>query len=156
MEKNKNDRVPVKGTISRETAEAWRRGDLKSNNGLRQSKGRASLSSEQPDVWIDEGPTNGQQLWELWEVVKQDLALAARREANRIIYAELLPRVRDLVWNKLIPAAGKKLHELKHGETKASVLLRKKAAQESTASEDTVKPAGKIINIAEYRKAAGI
>ena len=153
MEKNKNDRVPVKGTISRETAEAWRRGDLKSNNGLRQSKGRASLSSEQPDVWIDEGPTNGQQLW---EGVKQDLALAARREANRIIYAELLPRVRDLVWNKLIPAAGKKLHELKHGETKASVLLRKKAAQESTASEDTVKPAGKIINIAEYRKAAGI
>ena len=102
MEKNKNDRVPVKGTISRETAEAWRRGDLKSNNGLRQSKGRASLSSEQPDVWIDEGPTIGQQLC---EGAKQDLALAAQREINRIIYVVLLPLGRDLVWNKLVPAA---------------------------------------------------
>ncbi len=153
MEKNKNDRVPVKGTISRETAEAWRRGDLKSNNGLRQSKGRTSLSSEQPDVWIDEGSKMGQQLW---DGVKQDLALAARQEANRIIYAELLPRGRDLVWNKLVPTAGKKLHELKYGETKASVLLREKAVQESTVSDDAVMPAGKIINIAEYFKAAGI
>lgn len=153
MEKNKNDRVQVKGTISRETAEAWRRGDLKSNNGLRQSKGRASLSSEQPDVWIDEGPTIVQQLL---EGVKQDMALAARREVNRIIYADLLPRGRDLFWNKLVPAAGKKLYELKHGETKASVLLREKAAQESTALENAVKPAGKIINIAEYCKATGI
>jgi hypothetical protein len=125
MEKNKNDRVPVKGTISRESAEVWRRGDLKSNNGLRQSKGRARLVSEKTDLWIDKGPTIWQQLW---EGVKQDLAIIARREANRVICEELLPRGRDLVWNKLVPAAGKKLHELRHKETKSSVLLRKKAA----------------------------
>ena len=151
MEKNKNDRVPIKGTISRETADAIRRGDLKSNNGLRQSKGRASLNSEQPDVWIDEGPTIGQQLW---EGVVEDLAYIVRWEFNRIMYEEILPRGRDLLWNKLVPAAGRKLHELKYGENKASILLKEKA--ESTTSEDAAKPEGKIINIAEYRKAAGI
>lgn len=153
MEKNKYDRVPVKGTVSRETADAMRRGDLKCNNGLRQSKGRPSFNSEQPDVWIDEGPTIGQQLR---EGVKQDLAYAVRWEVNRIIYEEIFPRGRDFFWNRLVPFVGLKLHKLEYGENKASILLREKAGKESTTSENEVKPAGKIINFSKYRKAAGI
>lgn len=149
--KNNNDRVKVSGTVSRETAEAWKRGDLKSNNGLRQSRGRGSLNSEQPDIWLDETPTFGQQLA---EGLKADAEAGIRYGLNRLWYAVVVPKIEAEIKHKFFPWVGRKWRELT--ASKAIVV----EAEESLPTECEKVPESeqdkgdcKVIDFKSYRTA---
>ena len=139
MRNNMNDRVPVKGTVSRATAEAMRRGEIESNNGLRKSSGRRSWNPEQPEFELDYGPTFGQ-------MVAQAFKQAGSNALWCFVFEDLIPAGRYLFRTEGVPALKRKLHELNNDQRKAPQIIE-------AETEDTVPQSGNIIDLAEYRKA---
>ena len=158
MAKRDNDLVPVKGYVTRKTAEEWQRGNLRYKNGLRQAHGRPSLNSEQPDVWIDNGPTFGQ-------MVGQAFKEAAVQAGYDTLYEDVIPAARYLFRTEGVPFIQRKIHEALTPESEEkriqADLVRRVELTEDTVidaeSEDAAEGEhATIINLADYRRAAGL
>ena len=94
------DRVRIKGTVSKETAEAMKRGDLESNNGLRKAKGRRSWNPEQPDFELDETPE-----WadKLKTGIRHAITDAIIDEIDYSLRYRIFPAIGNTIQNKIIP-----------------------------------------------------
>lgn len=159
MTKRDNDLIPVRGYISRKTAEEWQRGNLRYNNGLRQAHGRPSLNSEQPDVWIDNGPTFGQ-------MVGQAFKEAAVQAGYDALYGDIIPTARYLFRTEGVPFIQRKLHEALTPEPEerriqTDRVLRKAALAEEPvidveSKETAEEKHASIISLTDYRRAAGL
>ena len=159
MTKRDNDLVPVRGYVSRKTAEEWQRGNLRYKNGLRQAHGKPSLNSEQPDVWIDNEPTFGQ-------IAGQAFKQAAVQAGYDSLYGDLIPAARYLFRTEGVPFIQRKLHEALTQKTEergiqADRVLREAALTEETIIDTKSKGAAEeervsIISLKDYRKAAGL
>lgn len=159
MTKRDNDLVPVKGYVSRKTAEEWQRGDLRYKNGLRQAHGRPSLNSEQPEVWIDNGPT-------FVQIVGQAFMKAAVQAGYDSLFGDIIPTARYLFKTEVVPYLQRKLHEAFTPKPKQREILEARVLREAALTEKTVKDVeaeeteeekrGTVINLADYRKAAGL
>ncbi len=161
MNKKENDLVPVRGYVSRKTAEEWQRGNLRYNNGLRQAHGRPSLNSEQPDVWIDNEPTFGQ-------IARQAFKEAAVHAGYDSLYGDLIPTARYLFRTEGVPFIQRKIHEAltpksEEMRIQADRVLREEALTKETIidakSKATAEKKGEhasIISLADYRKTANL
>ena len=144
MAKRDNDLVPVKGYVRRKTAEEWQRGNLRYKNGLRQAHGRPSLNSEQPDVWIDNGPTFGQ-------MVGQAFKEAAVQAGYDTLYEDVIPAARYLFRTEGVPFIQRKIHEaLRRVELTEDTVIDAESEDAAEGEHAT------IINLADYRRAAGL
>ena len=148
MRRNMNDRVPVKGTVSRATAEAMLRGEIESNNGLRKSSARRSWNPEQPEFELDYGPTFG-------KMVAQAFKQAGSNALLCFVFEDLIPAGRYLFRTEVVPAAKRKLHELTNGKHKPAKIIEAESAEDvpSIAEPVAVTPSNNIISLADYRKA---
>ena len=159
MTRRDNDLVPVKGYVTRKTAEEWQRGNLRYKNGLRQAHGRPSLNSEQPEVWIDNGPTFGQ-------IARQVFMEAAVQAGYDTLYGDVIPAARYLFRTEGVPFIQRKLHEVLTSESEERRNQTGRALREAVLNEETVIDAeseeaaegehASIINLADYRRAAGL
>lgn len=159
MAKRDNDLVPVKGYITRKTAEEWQRGNLRYKNGLRQAHGRPSLNSEQPDVWIDNGPTFGQ-------MVGQAFKEAAVQAGYDALYGDVIPAARYLFSTEGVPFIQRKLHEaltpepeerrIQTGRVLREAVLNEEIVIDAESEEEARGEHANIINLADYRRAAGL
>ena len=159
MTKRDNDLVPVKGYITRKTAEEWQRGNLRYKNGLRQAHGRPSLNSEQPDVWIDNGPTFGQ-------MVGQAFKEAAVQAGYDALYGDVIPAARYLFRTEGVPFIQRKLHEaltpepeerrIQTGRILREAVLNEEIVIDAESEEEARGEHANIINLADYRRAAGL
>lgn len=159
MTKKDNELVPVKGYVTRKTAEEWQRGNLRYKNGLRQAHGRPSLNSEQPEVWIDNGPTFGQ-------MVGRAFKEAAVQAGYDTLYGDVIPAARYLFRTEGVPFIQRKLHEALTPEPEKRRIQTDRVLREAELNEETVIAAESeaavegehttIINLADYRRAAGL
>ena len=158
MTKRDNDLVPVKGYITRKTAEEWQRGNLRYKNGLRQAHGRPSLNSEQPEVWIDNGPTFGQ-------IARQAFKVAAVQAGYDSLYGDLIPAARYLFRTEGVSFIQRKIHEALTPESEerriqSDLVLREELTEENVIDAEFKEAAegehASIINLADYRRAAGL
>lgn len=150
MSKNMNDRVPVRGTVSRATADAMRRGEIESNNGLRKSYGRRSWNPEQPEFELDDGPTFGQKVMQAFKQAGSDAVWS-------LVFEDLISAGRYLFRTEVVPATKRKLHELANNQRKSMQIIDAEAEDIAPVIEEPaviVPLSGNIIDFAEYRKAA--
>lgn len=158
MTRRDNDLVPVKGYVTRKTAEEWQRGNLRYKNGLRQAHGRPSLNSEQPEVWIDNGPSFGQ-------IARQAFKEAAVQAGYDSLYGDLIPAARYLFRTEGVPFIQRKIHEALTPESEerriqADLVRREELTEENVIDAEFKEAAegehASIINLADYRRAAGL
>ncbi|MBE5838881.1 hypothetical protein [Butyrivibrio sp.] len=95
-----NDRVAIKGTVSRKTAEAMKRGEIESNNGLRKASGRRSWNPEQPEFELDETPSWAQ---ELKNEIRRTVTDVAIEELDYTLRNRVFPAMEDLFYDKVVP-----------------------------------------------------
>ena len=147
MRKNLNDRIRVKGTVSKETAELMLRGELKSNNGLRKSFGRGSFYKEQPQFELDLAPTLGQQM----KLGLQEVGLS-------ILFEDLIPLGRYLFCTEIAPVIREKLHKVMTDPLKAKQIAKTKTEKisdlltEKTGLEKTI--TDNVIDLSRYLEAS--
>lgn len=149
MSRNMNDRVPVRGTVSRATADAMRRGEIESNNGLRKSYGRRSWNPEQPEFELDDGPTFGQKVMQAFKQAGSDALWS-------FVVEDLIPAGRYLFRTEVVPVIKRKLHELANDQRKSTQIIDVEAKDIAPAIEEPVAVvplSDNIIDLAGYRKA---
>lgn len=123
MNANRNDRVRVKGTISRDTAELMRRGELQSNNGLCKTSGRGSWYSEQPEFELDIEPT-----------YEERLQQACRDEWADFLINDVFPLGRVLFRNEIAPLIMQRVHERRINRAKAKQIVEAEYVEELQAA----------------------
>ncbi|MCR5783593.1 MAG: hypothetical protein K6G90_12770 [Clostridia bacterium] len=146
---NKNDRVRIKGTVSRATAEAIRRGEIESNNGLRKSSGRRSWNPEQPEFELDEDPT-------IYQQAIQFFKQALFNTLTSIVFDDLIPVARDIFHTEGVPFIKSKIHERTESMRNVSQKAEVKANDNLPVMEDqtfTTTQSNKVFNISEYQNA---
>ena len=148
MNANGNGMVRVKGYVSRETADAIRRGEVRSNNGLRRTSGRGSWYPEQPEFELDDGPT-------IEELREQ----AYREECFNFVMCDVIPLARYLFRTEAAPRIKLWLQERrKRKEREAQIAEAKYVAVEADVNcEDDSEPEnpgpGNVIDFSEHAKA---
>lgn len=148
MKKRKSDRVKVRGTVSRETAEKIRSGEIESNNGLRKSTGRRSWNPEQPDFELDDSPTFVQQL-------KNKLETKAIEYITREVFNKLIPWAGKSIHKKVVPyivATGKSLREKPKCEQILENTEFKEVPIVTDSDHSTAPQSDKVIEFTQYRK----
>ena len=100
MKKNQKECAEIRGTLSRESAVLMERGELVSNNGLRQANGRPSLHPEQPDFHIYYGPTFMQ---EIKEGLKADVVGGLRQLEQELIFDVFIPEIKGWFSHSAVP-----------------------------------------------------
>lgn len=148
MNTNCNDMVKVKGYVSKETAGAIRRGEVRSNNGLRRTSGRGSWYPEQPEFELDDGPTA--------EELREQ---AYREECFNFVMCDVIPFARYLFRTEASPRIKLWLQERrKRKEREAQIAEAKCVAVEAEVScEDDSEPEspipGNVIDFSKHAKA---
>ena len=148
-----NDRVNIRGTVSRETADKMLRGELVNNNGVRTRRG--NFNPEQPDIWIDQGPTFGEQMK---QVARQEIIRGERRAMQ--MAGDYLVDQTLYNWGPRAFAAAKGFFKSLNQPTKASMIAeRQRAAEPEPLVEPEKKEipvaADNVISFEEFRKRRG-
>ena len=143
--RKKDGRVGIRGFVSTETAEKIRKGEIESNNGLRQAHGRASLNPEQPEFWLDDEISFLQMLK---DGLKEDAVTLIRYSVNTLWYTIVLPKVFGTIKDDVVPLVERKVRlALNRVST-----TKKAIAEDSTITLDESKETSNVINFAEYQE----
>ena len=156
MAVNRNERVKVRGTVSREMAEAMEKGELLNNNGIRTRKG--NYNSEQPDVWLEQNPTFREQL----KAVAQEEAVRVERRLINKGSEWVADQIQYVFWPRLKRRIEARWIGLHQPIKKPVQLAQEKAIEmkalviETNVEEklESIKHIDNVIDFQEYKKRA--